>query len=223
MGWGAGRCGPGVCDGWVCMLWFGGGRQQMVMECNWAVPSLKPQQPASGGGTLFDEQCRQESRRVLCSDLPVQTGRLARIAIDEAHCCSSWGNDFRPDYKKLGVLKQQFPGVPLLALTATATHKVCRREALCGKCGVQHCSRGLIQLLLSACRLQATLLVHKQRTPSLPRPPSLPTSQSPCQCAGTRRQAPTLLPPQPSTPTPKPLPAPPPHIPCRCVSTSRRY
>ncbi len=36
------------------------------------------------------------------------------------------GNDFRPDYKKLGILKQQFPDVPILALTATATHRVRR-------------------------------------------------------------------------------------------------
>ncbi|XP_039290479.1 ATP-dependent DNA helicase Q1 isoform X2 [Nilaparvata lugens] len=53
-----------------------------------------------------------------------ELNRLSRIAIDEVHCCSQWGHDFRPDYKFLGVLKPMFPDVPILGLTATATSKV---------------------------------------------------------------------------------------------------
>ncbi|XP_063073464.1 ATP-dependent DNA helicase Q1 isoform X2 [Engraulis encrasicolus] len=51
-------------------------------------------------------------------------GLLARFAIDEVHCCSQWGHDFRPDYKLLGILKRQFPKTPMLGLTATATSSV---------------------------------------------------------------------------------------------------
>ena len=49
---------------------------------------------------------------------------MSRIVIDEIHCASQWGHDFRPDYKILGILKNQFPQTPILGLTATATSKI---------------------------------------------------------------------------------------------------
>ena len=55
-----------------------------------------------------------------------ELGQLRLLAVHEVHCCSQWGHDFRPDYKLLGVLRSQFPGVPMLGVTATATERVIR-------------------------------------------------------------------------------------------------
>jgi len=54
----------------------------------------------------------------------LQESRLELIAIDEAHCISSWGHDFRPEYRKLVEVRQRFPHATCVALTATATPQV---------------------------------------------------------------------------------------------------
>jgi ATP-dependent DNA helicase RecQ len=59
----------------------------------------------------------------------LERGRIALFAIDEAHCVAQWGHDFRPDYLALSMLHERWPGVPRIALTATATAETAKEIA----------------------------------------------------------------------------------------------
>jgi ATP-dependent DNA helicase RecQ len=72
---------------------------------------------------LAPERLQGEAARDMLS-AHAREGQLVALAVDEAHCISAWGHDFRPDYRRLGQLRALCPGVPLVALSATAAPRV---------------------------------------------------------------------------------------------------
>ena len=78
-------------------------------------------------GTLNLLFVSPEAWSSVLDELPQLRSTVAQIVVDEAHLINSWGQDFRFDYQKLGNLRKEFPGVPVLALTATATKSARKR------------------------------------------------------------------------------------------------
>ena len=101
---------------------------------------------AAQEASLVQDQARQGKIKILYVAperlaLPgfqrfLQSLEVSLIAIDEAHCISEWGHDFRPDYRDLKTLRENFPGVPVIALTATATEPV--REDIVNQLGLKN-------------------------------------------------------------------------------------
>ncbi|KAI6044885.1 P-loop containing nucleoside triphosphate hydrolase protein [Pisolithus marmoratus] len=72
--------------------------------------------------TTPERLCTQDVTQLLA--MVYKNGFLNRLVVDEAHCISEWGHDFREEYRKLGTFRDNFPRVPVMALTATATDNV---------------------------------------------------------------------------------------------------
>ncbi|XP_065332514.1 ATP-dependent DNA helicase Q1-like [Cloeon dipterum] len=96
-------------------------------EENTRIKNLISKEPASEKPKLLfvapEKLAKNKSFMSFLQNLHRANG-IARIAIDEVHCCSDWGHDFRPDYTFLGVLRDLFSDVPIIGLTATASNKV---------------------------------------------------------------------------------------------------